>query len=361
MFARAAYLEWAKSRRIPANDLAGSNLLHCAVDEVPGARDALSFAGPNEYGYGPLVEALAGHYGVTPDRIVLAGGTSGANFLVFAGLLRSGDEVLVERPGYDPLIAAAEAVGARVRRVDRIFDEGWQIDVSRIERALTPATRLIVLTNPHNPTGAFADPSLVEAIGKLAERAGVRVLVDEVYLDIVFDRPRAAAATLSDACISTGSLTKAYGLNALRCGWIVASPDVAERLRQMRGVVDGVGSAVLERLAAIAVGDLPHYAARAREIVVPNAALVREFMASRADLEWVPPPGASLAFPRLRGVADAGPFVERLMADYDTATVPGRFFDAPAHFRIAYGGRRDTLERGLAAIGRALDDGAATP
>jgi aspartate/methionine/tyrosine aminotransferase len=357
VYSSAPYLEWAKTRRVPANDLAGSNLLHCTVDELPGAREHLSFSGPNEHGYQPLLAAIAGHYAVDEDRVALAGGASGANFLAMAALVQPGDEVLIERPGYDPLAAAAQAVGARVTRFERTFAEGWQLDPDRIRRALTPATRLVVVTNPHNPSGAFSEPPLVAELARLAERAGIVLLCDEVYLDIVFDRPRVAAATLSDWCISTASLTKAYGLNALRCGWAIASARTARHLRAMRGLVDGIGSAPLERLAAIAVADLPRYAARARAIVGPNAALVGRFIDGRAELEWVRPAGASLAFPRLRGVTDERPFVDRLLDDYDTAVVPGHFFDAPGHFRIASGGRRDTLERGLADIGRALDHG----
>jgi aspartate/methionine/tyrosine aminotransferase len=357
MYSSAPYLEWAKSRRVPANDLAGSNLLHCAVDELPEAREQLSFAGPNEYGYQPLLAGIARHHGVDEGRVALAGGASGANFLVMAAMVRPGDEVLVERPGYDPLVAAAEAVGARVTRFDRTLADRWQVDPDRVARALTPATRLVVVTNPHNPSGAFAEPPLVEELARLAERAGVLLLSDEVYLDLVFDRPHVAAAAVSESCISTSSLTKAYGLNALRCGWAIASAEAACRLRAMRGIVDGIGSAPLERLAAIALADLPRYAARARDIVAPNAALVGEFIDGRAELEWIRPPGGSLAFPRLRGVSDERPFVARLLDEGDTAVVPGRFFDAPGHIRIASGGRRDTLERGLSALGRALDRG----
>ncbi len=349
-------MEWAKSRPRSEFDLAGSNLLPLTVDELPGARDALEFTGPNEDGYEPLLEAIARHYSVTSDHVALATGASGANFLTFAAVLQPGDDVLVERPGYDPLIAAVRVVGANVLRFDRCFEDRYRLDPGRIASALTPRTRLIVLTNPHNPTGAVADSVWLDEVGRLAARAGARVLVDEVYLDTVEETRRTPAALRSDVFISTSSLTKAYGLNAIRCGWTIAPPDVIQEIRRMRGIVDGIGAAPLERLAALAFSRIDRLAERARAIVESNRQLVIAVVDGRADLEWVRPEAGSLAFPRIRGVEDAAPFIQTLLSKYGTAVVPGHFFEAPAHFRIAFAGRRENVTGGLEAIGRALGE-----
>src|SRR4029453_5149951 len=119
---QAPYLEWAKTRPSAEFDLAGSNILACSLDDLPGARDALALSGANDNGYGPLIEAIASRYGVQPSHITTASGTSGANFLVYAALLTPGDEVLVERPGYDPLLGAARMFGATTVRYDRPFE-----------------------------------------------------------------------------------------------------------------------------------------------------------------------------------------------------------------------------------------------
>ncbi len=118
----APYLLWAKSREPAPFDLAGSNLLPCSIDDLPGARGALDITAPNDNGYAPLVESIAAHYGIDPVRIVPASGCSGANFVTVAALVGAGDDVLVERPGYDPLVAACRLMGARVRRFDRRFE-----------------------------------------------------------------------------------------------------------------------------------------------------------------------------------------------------------------------------------------------
>ncbi|HEX5474425.1 MAG TPA: pyridoxal phosphate-dependent aminotransferase [Vicinamibacterales bacterium] len=346
-------MEWAKTHRRAAFDLTGSNMLACSIDDLPGARDALSFTGSNDTGYRPLVEAIATRYGVSEPQVMTASGTAGANLLALAALLEPGDDVMVERPGYDPLAGAARLLGANVVSFDRPFDGGFRLDPDRVRAAITPRTRAIVITSPHNPGGVLADGAALDEVGRLAEKAGAHVVVDEVYLDAA-DPGAPPAATRGDQFVSTSSLTKSYGLSSLRCGWTIASEALTFRIRRARDVVDGTGSIVAERLSGLAFEHLDRLAERARRILDANRPLVREFLASRPELEWVES-RSTVVFPRLRGVPDAGRFVERLLDERDTGLVPGRFFDAPAHFRLGIAGRADVLRAGLEQIGAALD------
>lgn len=350
----APYMEWATSRPAARFDLAISNMLGCSLDDLPGARDALSLGGRNDNGYPPLLEAIAVRYGVRPDQVTTAQGASGANFLVCAALLGAGDDVLVERPGFDPLLGAPRLLGANTIRFERSFAAGFALEPSRIRAALTPRTKLIVVTSPHNPSGVIAEARALDEIGALAAAQGAHVLVDEVYLDVANARISPAACR-SEVFISTSSLTKSYGLAALRCGWILASAGLAERLRRTRGLVDGSGSIVAERLSVLAFRHLERLIARARRILAENFPKVVAFMDSRPELEWVEPHGGTVCFPRVRGVPDTSTLAARLLAERDTAVVPGRFFEAPGHFRLGFSGRPDTLERGLRHIGAALD------
>jgi aspartate/methionine/tyrosine aminotransferase len=347
-------MRWAKARPSTTYDLAISNVLACSIDELPGAADALALSGANDNGYGPLVEAVAARYGVAADQVTTAQGASGANFLVCAALLSRGDDVLMERPGYDPLMAAARLMGANVVRYDRTFEDGYRLDPERIARALTPRTTLIIVTSPHNPTSAIADDGALEDVGRIAAARGAHVLVDEVYLDSA-GRSVQAAARSGEPFISTSSLTKSYGLAGLRCGWILSSPAVAERMRWARDVVDGTGSIVAERLSVLAFRNLDTLMARTRALLATNGALMRSFLESRQDLDYVPPQAGTVVFPRIKGVADSSRFAERLFTERETAIVPGRFFDAPAHFRIGFSGATDRLREGLARLSAALD------
>ena len=337
----APYMEWAKTRAAAEFDLAGSNIMACGLDDLPGARMAVDLAGANDNGYRPLVEAIAERYEVSPDNVTTAGGTAGANFFVLAALLEPGDEVLVERPGYDPLLGASRLLGARTVRFDRSFEDRFALDPDRVRQAITPRTKLIVITSPHNPTGVTADPAALEEIGRIAERAGAHVMVDEVYKDVTGDQTPPAAAR-GEVFLTTSSLTKSYGLSSLRAGWVIAAPALSYRVRRVRDVVDGSGSIVAERLATLAFQQLDALTTRARAILARNKTFADRFLQSRKDLEWVPSAG-TIVFPRIRGVADAGVFVDRLMRERQTALGPGAFFDAPAHFRLGYGGSTEQI------------------
>ncbi len=353
-YAWTPYVAWMKRAPEMAYNLMGSNLLHCQVDDLPGAREELALDAFHEEGYEPLLADIGERYGIGTDRVSVATGASGANFLVCGAILEAGDEVVVERPAYDPLLGIPRFLGARVSRFDRVFDEGFQVNPERVAAALTPRTRLVFLTNPHNPTGALTPTEILLEIGELAEQVGARVLVDEVYLDSVHGRELRSAATLSPTFISTSSLTKAYGLSGLRAGWSLSDADLAERIRRVRDLVDGVGSFPSELLAHLAFRNLAALRERARGILEPNLARLRAFMNDRPELEWVPPGGGSVGFPRIKGMEDASPFVETLRDVYDTGVVPGRFFEAPAHFRIALGGNSEILREGLGRLGDAL-------
>jgi aspartate/methionine/tyrosine aminotransferase len=351
----APYMQWAKQHPRSRFNLAGSNLLACDLSDLPGAREALELNGNNDNGLRPLVEAIASTYAVAPDMVVTAQGTSGANFLVFAALVHAGDDVLVERPGYDPLMGPPKLLGARVTRFDRRFEEGYRLDPDAVRAAMTNRTTLIVVTNAHNPTGVLAAESDLVEIGRIAERHGARVLVDEVYLDTATDGPVRPAVARSPVFISTSSLTKSYGLAGLRCGWVLAAPDVAEQVRRARDIVDGTGAFPAERLSVLAFSLLDRLSARARRILAANGATVRRFLEERQDLECVLPGAGTVVFPRMRGVEDAGPFIERLAREFGTDVVPGHFFQAPAHFRLGFGGRSEDLAGGLAQLAKALD------
>lgn len=352
--ALAPYMEWAKTRPAARWDLAISNVLGLSIEELPGAGAALALGGRNDSGYEPLLDAIARHYGVRSTQVTTAQGASGANFLVFATLLTHGDDVLVERPGYDPLMGAARLLGANVVQFERPAEAGFALDPARVKAAMTPRTRLIVITSPHNPSSVVADPEALRQIGEYAAAGGAHVVVDEVYLDAAA-RSTPTAATLGDHFIVTSSLTKSYGLAGLRCGWLLSSEAVAARLRRTRDVVDGTGSIVAERLSVVAFAHLDQLQRRARALLDTNRPIVRDFLRGRPELKCADPTGGTVIFPRLRNVDDTSAFAARLLAERDTAIVPGHFFQAPGHFRLGFSGPTEQLRGGLEQVAAALD------
>ena len=356
----APYVQWAATRTSARFDLAGSAVLAPWAEAPQAAGDDMALAGEHPAGFTPLLRPISARYGVPADHVTTAHGTTGANFLVCAALLEAGDEVLVERPGYDALHGGPQLVGAVTTPFTRDFDAGFQLDPAGVRRAITPRTRLIVITNPHNPSGVVAESDAIDEIGEIARHHGVHVLVDEVYMDASAAPASSApgialtAATRGDVFIATSSLSKSYGLAPLRCGWILSSPAVAGRLRRTRAIVEGGASLVAERVAARAFHQIDALLARSRELLDVNRAVLAAFLQSRPELEWCDPGGGTMVFPRIRTVPDSSEFVQRLLTLRETAVVPGHLFGAPAHFRIGVGGDTQALRQGLAAIGSAL-------
>src|SRR5436853_7436018 len=153
MNTQSIYMQWAKKRPKVKYDLALSGILNLPFSELEATIEDIDLNGDNSYGYRPLVEALAAHCRVDPESVItISGGTSMANHLAMAAAIEHGDEVLIEEPTYEPLLALAEYFGARVKRFSRSFEDNFRIDVDELERKVNSATKLIVLTNLHNPS-----------------------------------------------------------------------------------------------------------------------------------------------------------------------------------------------------------------
>ena len=224
------YMLWAKTQSRARFNLATSGVGSFPLHELPVAIEQLEINGDSAYGYAPLQQAMANKCGVDPDRVVAAPGTSMANHLAMATLIEPGDEVLIEQPTYELLTSTLLYLGAAIKRFARTEESGYALDPAEIRRVVTPKTRLIVLTNLHNPSSALVPEYVLREVGELARSVGAHVLVDEVYLDAVYtDTPR-TSYHLGPEFIVTTSLTKVYGLSGLRCGWILAQPDLARAM-----------------------------------------------------------------------------------------------------------------------------------
>lgn len=351
----SVYLEWAKLHSKARFGLTGSDVLHFSFGELGANVTDLSLSPPSGYGYKPLLEKLAAKAGVGVECVVHAQGTSMANHLAMAALLEPGDEVLIEEPTYEALLAVAQYLGAKIRRFPRKFDAGFQIDPREVERAISPRTRLIVITNLHNPSGARAPDAVLKIVGEVARSLGANVLVDEVYLEACFDSPWQSAVHLGPNFIATSSLTKAYGLTALRCGWALAAAALAERMWHVNDLFGASSPFPTDLLSVIALDRLPRIAARAKKLLDANRGLLKSFVDSRKDLLTIWPEAGTIVFPQLTtGHADA--FCQFLFDKYETGVVPGRFFEAPEHFRIGVGGETETVREGLTRLSAALDE-----
>ncbi len=352
---RSRYMEWVKRSSGARFNLAASGIPNVTTAEFPLRLEEIEVNGPGGYGFPPLLERIAQHTGAPTDCIVTAAGTSMANHLAMATLLSPGDEVVIEEPAYGPLLDVANYLGARVRRVVRRFENDFAISLGDMEAAITPTTRLVVLSNLHNPTGALIPQQTMAAIGEMARRVGAYVLVDEVYLDLLFDAAVPGAFSLGENIVVTNSLTKTYGLSSLRCGWIIASAAIARRMWLLNDLFAATPAHPAERLAVVAFDHLATFRERAQQLLETNRALLDNFLEGRSDLECFRPPAGTIVFPRLTR-SDPAVFFPLLREKYETSVVPGEFFEMPEHFRLGISLQTETLHAGLERLGAALDE-----
>jgi len=353
---QSAFMHWAKTRPRVKYDLALSGVLNLPFPELEVKLDDLDLHGDNAYGYRPLVDALASHCRIAPEYVVtISGGASMANHLAMAAVLDHGDEVLIEHPTYEPILAVAQYLGAKIKRFPRLFENGFRVDVEQVGKQITPRTRLIVLTNLHNPSSALVDDLALRQIGESARRVGAHVFVNEVYLEAMFEEAPRSSVHLGPEFIATGSLTKGYGLSGLRCGWILAKPDLAEQMRRLHDIFGVTGTHPAERLSVLALAKLPQIAARAKNILERNRAALNQFFDTRDDLEVVRTDSGTTSFPRLRDASDEK-LCTLLHEKYETAIVPGRFFESPHHFRIGVCCEPEMFRAGVERLGQALDE-----
>lgn len=346
------YMEWVKTLSYVRFNLANSGVRSYPLSELPVDFAKLQLSGPGAYGYPPLVEAIAAKCNVSPDSIATAQGTSMANHLAMAALISPGDRVLIEHPVYSLISETAKYLGADVSYFRRPAEANFAIDLDDLRRAVSHETKLIVLTNLHNPSCALTSEADLRQIGDMARGVGAKVLVDEVYLDALFEDAPPTAYLLGPEFVVTNSLTKVYGLSGLRCGWIVAEPEIIHKIRRLNDLFGVNNPYVTDQISCVALANLDRIAAWSKNLLAANRALANEFLVGTPELEYDLLEAGTVLFPKLDRPTDE--FCEVLRTRYETCVTPGRFFEMNDRIRIGIGGEASILQQGLERLHEAL-------
>jgi aspartate/methionine/tyrosine aminotransferase len=350
---QSPYLTWVKQLPPADINLAGSAVPPCSAALLgPSEPDAPLYE-RNDYGWPPLVTQIASRYRVPEASVVVAAGASMANHLAIATVVEAGDHVLVERPGYDPLERVPALWGARVGHVARPPEAGYRFDMNAVRASLTDRTRVLVLSDLHNPSGARLDSADFAALAALADERKFYILVDEVYGEWLREQGVPSTIHVSPRVIVTSSLTKVWGLGGLRVGWILAEPTVAERMRLIAGLFDNILAYPSERLAVRALERSAAIIGPHTHLVTANRDLAGKWVAATSGVSWVPPAAGAVSFVNL-GIGDVWSFTDRLAREGGTRVVPGHFFGAPEYVRIGLGVPSSVLEHGLTRISEQL-------
>ena len=358
-FPEFVYMGWAKSRPSARINLARSGIEPCPVSLLGTRGKAIEIQHPAGYGWLPLRRAIARRYRVLPDQVYpISGGASMANWLACSSAIdgERGVEAIVERPTYEQLLRLPQALGCRVRRLDRRFQEGYAIDLDRFEALVTRRTRVALVSNLHNPSGARIDLPALGRMAAILRRVGAWLVVDEVYLECLFRAGTESAVLAGPNVIATNSLTKAYGLDGLRAGWILGPEEIIARVRRINDLMCVNGVAPGEQLALQALRKLKAIRQRADRLLDSGLELITNFLIREQRLEAVLPPGGNVIFPRLARTFNSETLADHLHRRYSTLVVPGKFFESPRHIRLSFGCGPEKLARGLRNVSSALDD-----
>ncbi|MCB9905360.1 MAG: pyridoxal phosphate-dependent aminotransferase [Planctomycetes bacterium] len=303
---------------------------------------------------------LAELFGTDPARVVVTAGTSTAMAVCATRWFTPGARVAHELPCYDPLRTLAPRFGAEAVAVERRADEGWKLSPTRVRAALDGArTGHLFLSNPHNPSGLAQSAEDIVALAAEAERAGGVLISDEVYQEFLPPDERVHAFALAPNAVSIGSLTKGYGLGALRIGWILLGDALAERVDS---VLDSLFLLTVDpatpclRAGRRALDELPRLLQPLRRIEHESRPLWERWLTDCDAVESYVPRHGLIAFPRVKGVDDTRALVAHLQAKHGVDVVPGEFFGAPGHLRVGCGLPAESLREGLARLERGIAD-----
>lgn len=296
-----------------------------------------------------LRTAIADMQGVSPDCVQVVTGAAEALLIVFWLAAEPGGNVIVPAPGYPACSALPLALGLETRyyRIER--KRGFGVDVEEIEAIADQKTRLILVTNPHSPTGAILTDDQMDHLHAFTSHRGIQLVSEEVYHPIYHTQEVKSAARLPGATV-INDFSKAFSLPGLRMGWIIEHDAwKRERYWNARSYSTVCSSPLGELLAEIAVNNREMILGRAQEVTSRNLRLLADFMGENESVfGWLSPRGGTVAFPWIRHGKNARDFCVAA-AGKGVLVVPGDVYDEPSHFRVGLGASGDAF---LAAMKR---------
>ena len=302
-----------------------------------------------------LRERIAALYpGASVDHVEVTNGTSEANYLIALSQLQPGDVVAMEVPNYMQMPGVARSLGAAVRNFQLRQDTNWEPDWDEFERAVTPTTKLLYLSNPNNPTGAVLSENAMQRIVARCEETGTWLLADEVYLGAEIDRPRTKSFWgMGSRVIVTSGLSKAYGIPGVRVGWMVGDPALVAACWSQHDYITIGPNKMSDRIAQIAVepSNRERCYARTREILRHNLPIAREWIASFGGrLSWREPQAGAIGLIKYEGETPSLELAERIRTRQSTLIVPGTHVGLEGYVRVWLGGKEEFLREGLRRI-----------
>ncbi len=290
-------------------------------------------------------EIISCYENVNVENVLVTTGVTEALFTFFNSILNPGDEVIVEYPEFQTLSELPKAIGCEIKYLDLKQKSNYIPCLETLESIITPKTKLLIINNPHNPTGSKLDIESVKAISYMAKKHDIYLLFDEHYKFLPLQSGTDLILSGFDICYkihkkvaATGSITKCFGVNGLRIGWLISDQEIIEECREYKHYLTHVTSPISDYLALIILRNRAKLLLHIKKQILSNVATLNSFMHKyRHIFEYVEPQGGLVAFPKIKGNINSNEFCQKLLKSKNVSLLPGNVFGENNHFRINYG------------------------
>lgn len=334
-----------------AHNLTNSSIKSPSLSEMGIEVDYQEFQQKRAHLKGAFKRVLAETYDVPESNVLVTCSGSEALYLAVGSTIKPNADVIVPTPNYPPTFQIPRLFNANIKILPTRMEKTFHPDLQELGQLISPRTGLLILSNPNNPTGCSMDKQSMEGVLELAK--GFPVVVDEAFRNFGFENAPPLAATLSDNAISLGTMSKFYGLEDLRIGWIIANKATVERAARLKNWVTIENSRFSEMIACKAIENLDRFTKRARKFRDQNLKAVEDWIKKRPDMEWVKPNSGLICFPKYKFKMTSKELGVGLVDKHGVAVSPGTFFGQEGHFRLCF---TRTLQEVRAAL-IALENG----
>jgi len=359
--------DWLADHQLVEYNLAESGFLDFSVGELLALcgenianLENISLMNPDTLGSIALRREIVKCYqAAAVENVMVSVGVTEALFALFNVILEPGDEVIVEYPEFQTLYELPAAIGCEIKFLYLAKENGFIPEPGKIRELITPKTKLIIINTPHNPTGSEADASTIREIGKIARENDIYLLFDEHYKFLPLEQGTRQYTSGFDICrefhdkvAAVGSITKCFGLNGLRVGWLLAGPDLIGQCKEFKHYLTHVTPPISDYLAVVALKNKEKLTGYVKRIILRNLELLNAFMGrNHHRFEYIQPRGGLVCFPKLKDQPEATSFCRELLEKHHISLLPGETFGIKEHFRLNFGINPGKFEEALQLMG----------
>jgi aspartate aminotransferase len=349
------------------------------IDEAKKALDEGFTKYTEASGIAELREAVAEYLStrfnsnVKPSEVLITPGALPAIFLTYTGYVEPGDEVVIIEPSYPPYTELAILFNAKTLYIPLRWkgpEEGFELDIDLLEKSISSRTKLVVLNNPHNPTGYVIPFKYIEKIVELVRRVNAVVLVDEVYYEFVYNntvfKSILSLDNWRDNVVYVNSFSKTFSMTGWRLGYLVAREDIVSRLTNVAVNIWSCPTSFVQRggIAAIKRNEVMDYVKEVVELFRRRRDLMVSKLREVKDIEVWPSQGTFYLFPYIGKILDRlgindEIFAEKLLYSKYVVVIPGSSFPDKAgkkFVRLSFAVDMDTISRGIERIKQFVEE-----